>query len=159
MALLTIEQARSQCRVVGTYDDDDLETYIAAAGAAAAAYLNRSIFEDQQALDAALDGAPGESAQAAQDYADAIEAAKAVPNEHQRAAMIQVAERRLSDAERQFRHTLNGIVANPAILAAVRMHLTDLYDVRGSVVIGTSVAELSDNAKALLRPYRLVMMP
>lgn len=159
MALLTIEQARSQCRVVGTHHDDDLEACVAGAEAAAAAYLNRALFKDQETLDAALGEAPAAVTQAAQEYADTVEAAKDVDDERQRAAMIEVAERRLADAELGFRRTLNGIVANPAILAAVRMLVGHFFENREDVVTGTIATQLPMSSRDLLRPYRLGMMP
>lgn len=159
MPLLTIEQARAQCRVIGDADDVELMAFAASAESAAVAYLNRLVFADQSALDAALDAAPGAMASARAAYDAAVAAADAMPDEYERAAALTVAAAKLSAATVQFTRTVDGIIANPGILGAIRLTLGHLYENREDVVTGTISTELKNGAQALLRPYRLVQMP
>lgn len=158
MALLTIEQARSQCRVVGTHHDDDLEDCIEGAVSAAVGYLNRDLFADQAALDAALDAAPGKMRDAHVAYEAAAEVAKGLEGV-ERAAALAVAEARLKEATRQFHRTIDGMVAKPRTITAIRMILGHLFENRESVVTGPIAIEVPMGAKDLLRPDRKVMMP
>lgn len=159
MALLTIEQARAQCRVIGTDDDAELMDFAASAEDAAMTYLNRAVFAGQPALDTALDAAPGVMAAARATYDAAVIAADALADEYERAAALTVATAKLSAATVQFTRTVDGIIASPSILAAIRLTLGHLYENREDVVVGTSAVELPNGAASLLRPRRKVMMP
>lgn len=159
MALLTIEQCRRQCRVDGDYDDVLLLDCMEAAVDAAAAYLNRAMFEDQEALDAAWDALPAEAASATAVHAAALAAAAVEPDPSKATAMIAVADQRLAGASLQRTRLLSGVVVNKSILAAVRLTMGHLYANREDVVVGATVAELPQGAKSLLRPYRKGMGP
>lgn len=159
MALLTIEQCRAQCRISGDYDDATLNDLLAAAEDAVSAHLNRNVFPDQSTLDTAVDGLADLAAQAQDAYDDAVAAAASMANPAARDMALQVAETRLAETHRTAQRTLNGIVANGSILAAVRLTLGHLYANREAVVTGAAVAELPLGVAEILRPYRLVMMP
>ena len=159
MPLLTIEQCRRQCRVDGDYDDALLLDCMGGAADAAAAYLNRAIFEDQEALDAAWDALPAEAASATEAHAAALAAAAVEPDPSKATAMIAVADERQAAASLARTRVLSGVVVNPSILAAVRLTLGHLYANREDVVVGATVAELPQGAKSLLRPYRKGMGP
>lgn len=159
VALLTPEQCRAQCRVSGDYDDEILADKLASAEDAVAAHLNRNLYADQNALDAAVAGLTTAAAQAQDAYDDAVLDAASLASDAARAMALQVAEKRLADFGLNAQRTLNGIVANGSILAAVRLTLGHLYANRESVATGVTVTELPLGVADLLRPYRLVMMP
>ncbi|ANN66466.1 head-tail connector protein [Bordetella bronchialis] len=159
MALLTAEQCRAQCRVTGDYDDAELADKLASAENAVSAHLNRNVYVDQEALDAAVNDLADAAGQAQEAYDQAVAAAAGLSSDAAREMALQVAEKRLADFRLNAQRTLNGIVANGSILAAVRLTLGHLYANRESVATGVTVAELPLGVADLLRPYRLVMMP
>lgn len=159
MPLLTPEQCRAQCRVDGDYADVELAALLASAEDAAAAYLNRSLFADQPALERALDAYPIEAAAAASAYSQAIAAAQVEPEGAKAEAMRSVAKQRKESSDLDLSRNLAGMVANPSVLAAVRLTLAHLWENQGAVVIGATAVELPLGVKPLLRPYRRVMTP
>lgn len=52
--LIAIDQAKAHLRIDGTDEDGILSIYIGAAELAASEFLNRKLYEDQTALDAAV---------------------------------------------------------------------------------------------------------
>lgn len=158
MSLLTIDEARAQCRVEADYPAEQLQPYIDGAECDAAAYLNRALFATQTDLDAAMDAVPATMATAGAAYAAALLAADAMTDLDQQQATIDVAETRMSSAREAASRIIHGAVVNPAILAAVRLTLGNLFTNRESVVLGAPV-ELPLGARSLLRHYRRVMMP
>ncbi|MBB5875890.1 head-tail connector protein [Xanthomonas sp. 3498] len=159
MALLTPIQCRAQCRVDGDYADDELAWLLQSAEDVAAAYLNRTIYADQTALDASLTSLPSDSATAASAYAAAV-AAASVEADHAKAdAMRSVATQKLATYQLAERRRLLGVVANGSILAAIRLTLGHLWANREDVSVGAVPTELPMGAKAILRPYRLVQTP
>lgn len=158
MSLLTLAEARAQCRVEDDYPAEQLQPYMDAADDDAAAYLNRTIFADQSALDAARDAVPA-TLGAAQDAYDAtVTAAGAIVNEAEAQAAIDVAAAKLADAYLAAGRTINGIVLNESIKAAVRLILGHLFANRESVAVGQFM-EVPLGSQYLLRAYRRVMMP
>jgi len=157
--LLTPEQCREQCRVTGDYDDALLGQLLASAEDVVSAHMNRAVFESEDALAAALDEVPDQAAAAQEAYDTAVANAMQLSSAAAKDAALRVAKARLAASDQAARRTLSGIVANPSILAAVRLTLGHLYANRESVVTGVSVAELPLGVTDLLRPYRLVMMP
>lgn len=159
MPLLTPEQCRAQCRVSGDYDDATLLDKLASAEDAIAAHLNRNVYADQGALDAAVGALANAAGQAQDDYDQAMAAAGALTNEAARTMAVQVAQKRLADFQLNAQRTLNGMLANGSILAAVRLTLGHLYANREAVVSGVTVAELPLGVNDILRPYRVEQMP
>lgn len=159
MALLTAEECRAHCRVINAGEDHVLLAMLASAEDAAVAYLNRAIYETQEALDADLAALPDAAATAQADYDAAVVAAEAETNAVKAESMLEVAYVKLVAAQRSAARAINGIVVNPSILAAVKMTMGHLYENREAVVAGVTVAEVPHGVHALLRPYRRVMMP
>ncbi|WMJ71308.1 head-tail connector protein [Stenotrophomonas sp. 24(2023)] len=170
MPLLTLEQCRVHCRIDGDYDDAILGDLLAAATDAASAYLGRSLFDDQTALDQALDQFPQDMAAAVAGHDAAVAAATAEGNAAKAKAMRDVADRRLAVATARGARLLQGLPANDSIRAAVRLLLGHLYAHREAVVVsvhalppsaGTAAiaVELPFGAAALLDPYRLAGTP
>lgn len=157
--IISIAEARAQCRVGGSYPEDQLTPYIEAASDIVKAHLNRAVFPDKDALNTALDAVPDTLAQAQADYEAAVEAANSEPDRTKRRAMLAVAEAKLTKANDEARAVLNGIVVNPSIKSAALLTVGHLFSNREDVVIGATAVQLPMGAHALLRPYRLVMMP
>jgi hypothetical protein len=159
VSLLTLDQAKAHCRVGSGYPDDQIQPYVDAAEAAAAAYLNRSVFASQADLDAARGALPASAAASDAAYQMALTAATAMLNAAQRQAAIDVAAARRDEATITSARTVEGIVVTAAILSAIRLTLGHLFTNREAVVVGALVAELPLGATMLLRPYRRVMSP
>lgn len=157
--LVTLEEAKAHCRVDPDYPDGQLAPYVAAAEDAVQAYLNRRVFADQSAMDAALSAIPGDLATAQADYAAAVEAANAETDASKRAAMLAVAEAKLKSAKRAATWVLEGVITNASIRAAALMMIGHLFAHREAVNIGNITTELPLGVTHLLRPYRRVMMP
>lgn len=157
MSLLALTDAQAQCRVDSDYPVAQLQPYIDGAEAAAVAYLNRTVFATQDALDAAQDTVPVTLATAGQTYSDALAAAALLTDLNQQQAAIDVAQARMDAATLDAARTVHGIVVNAAILAAIRLLLGHLFLNREAVSNGA--AELPLGACDLLRPYRRMMTP
>lgn len=161
MSLLTPQQCREHCNVIGTEQDAVLMACLASAEDAAAAYLNRSIHADAAAREAALAAYPDAVAAARTAYADALAAADAeqtIGDANKAQAIRDVAKLKLDDALLAAERSARGIVANGSILAAVKLTLGHLYENREAVT-DRAMTALPQGVPELLRPYRIVMMP
>lgn len=162
MPLLTAQQCREHCNVIGADQDNVLLACLASAEDAAAAYLNRTVHADAGALGVAMDGYPAAVAAAHVAYDAAIEAAdleQANGDAIKAQAMRDVAALKRATALRAAERAANGIVVNASILAAVKLTLGHLFENREAVVTGTSATALPQGVPELLRPYRLTQMP
>lgn len=161
MSLLTIEEARDQCRLEDDYPEEQLQPYVDAAEAIACAYLNRAVFVDANALASAQDAIPGVMTTAGQVYTAAVTVANALSDPDEKAAALEVAEARICAARLNARRTAHGMAANAAVMAAVRLLLGHLFANREDVLTGARAAAVAipNGAQDLLRPYRMVMMP
>lgn len=159
MPLLTLDEARAQCRVESDYPAEQIQPYIDGAESDAAAYLNRALFAKQADLDAAMDAVPTAVAAASTAYAAAVVAADAITDINQKQAALDIAEARMQAARDAASMVTNGVVANPAILTAVRLTLSNLFTNREAVVLGVAAVELPLGARTMLRHFRRTMMP
>ena len=156
MSVIDIELAMKHLRAESE-DQDLVQSQLDGAEAAAMAYMNRSFFADQAALDAARLAAPAKRAVAAVDYDVSMVAAQSIEDTAQRleaeADVRFVFEEALESAGRAAR----GLVVNKAIEAACLLKLGHLYANREEVVTGTIATELPLTSKSLLAPYRIGM--
>lgn len=159
MAVLTLNEARSHCRLESDYPAEQLTPYIEAAQGYVVAHLNRAVFEDQKALTDAQDALAGAIGAAYDDHAAAVDAAALVENPAQRQAMLDLADKRFADAQLLAKRTMNGIVVDGTIRAAMLLTLGNLFAHREADVVGVSVAALPTGVPELLRSYRMVQMP
>jgi len=161
MSILTVADALAQCRLESDYPVDQLQPYIDGAEAAACAYLNRSIYPDEESLMAAQDAAPSLVGNANAAYQMAMAAAQQIEDPLARATAVSVAETRLADAQRAAKWAVFGIVANASVISAMRLTLGHLFTNRESVIAGSAAAAvaLPQGAEYLLGPHRRVMMP
>lgn len=158
MSLLTIDEARAQCRLESDYPAEQLQPYMDAADDAAAAYLNRTIYADQATLDTARDAVPATLGAAQDAYDASVTSADAIDNDAEAQATLDVASAKLADVKQAANRTINGVVVDASIKAAIRLTLGHLFANREAVVAGV-VMELPLGAQNLLRPKRRVMMP
>ncbi|MYM31489.1 phage gp6-like head-tail connector protein [Duganella sp. CY15W] len=155
MSLISMDVAKSHLRVVGSDEDADIELKLQAAEQAASAYLNRNLYVDQAALNAALESAPGAFAAACEAHRTAIDAANALSDDAQRGMALLGAHERFDAANLASILIYRGMVANSAIKAAILLTLGHLYENREDAVVGLVITELPAGARSLLRPYRI----
>lgn len=155
MTLVSMEVAKSHLRVVGADEDADIELKLEAAEQAAASYLNRSLYADQTALDAATAASPTLFATARLANQAAVDAAMLLEDVTERAMALAAAAERFAAASLASVLTYRGMVITSAIKAAILLSLGHLYENREGVVVGLSVAEMPQGAMSLLRPHRI----
>lgn len=159
MAFLTIDEAMAHCRLEQDYPAEQLQAYMQAAESSVIAYLNRSVFEDQVALDAAQAEVTEKVGDAYDAYKAALQVAMSVDNSGQREFMIKMAESKYMEARIAAYRVINGIVINGAIFAAMLLTLGNLFQNREADVIGASAARLPTGVPELLNGFRVVQMP
>ncbi|WJJ94000.1 head-tail connector protein [Neopusillimonas aromaticivorans] len=159
MAILALDEVRSHCRLEPGYPAEQLTPYIDAAQGYVVAHLNRAVFEDQKALTDAQDALAETLGEAYEAYVAAADAAALVENPAQRQAMMDLADKRFADVQLLAKRTMNGIVVDGTIRAAMLLTLGNLFANREADVVGVSVAALPTGVPELLRSYRMVQMP
>ena len=155
MSLVTLESAKLHLRVDSSDEDALIAVYITAAEQSAVSLLDRGVYVDGTALTAAKAAAPGALDTACAAYEAAIEAAQAMTDDALQAAATQTAENEWLKACVTHRQTMDGMVANEAIRAAVLLIVGHLFANREDVVAGVSVAQLPNGAEWLLQPYKV----
>lgn len=155
MTFLKLDQARAHLRVDDSDEDDDITQKLSAAEGHAIEYLNRHVYADQDALDAAKAAAPAALTAATTAYEAAIEAAHAIENciESDMAALA--ANEAYTEAQIDAKRTYRGMVVNDQIKAAALLILGHLYANREEVVTAVTVEKLPMGAQSLLRPFRV----
>lgn len=159
MAIVTLEAARAHLRLEDDYPADQIQVYVDGAIDAAAAYLNRAVFEAAEQRDAARGEIPAQLKAAQAAYDDALTAAADLEDETERQATVEVAAQALRDAKQSAAWNLHGIVVTPSVRNAILLTLGHLHANREEVVVGAPASELPRGARDLLRPFRRVMMP
>lgn len=155
MSLVTLESAKLHLRVDTSDEDALIAVYITAAEQSAVSLLDRGVYVDGTALTAAKAAAPGALETASAAYDAAIEAAQAMTDDALQAAATQAAENAWLKACVTHRQTMDGMVVNEAIRAAVLLIVGHLFANREDVVAGVSVAQLPNGAEWLLQPYKV----
>ena len=155
MSFVTLAEAKLHLRVDGTDEDALIGLYINAAEQAAINALDRGVYVDGTALTAAKAAAPGALDTACAAYDAAIEAAEAMTDDALQAAATQTAENAWLKACVTYRQTMDGMVVNDTIRAAVLLIVGHLFANRENVVAGVSVAQLPNGAEWLLHPYKV----
>jgi len=155
MSLVTLESAKLHLRVDTSDEDALIAVYITAAEQSAVSLLDRGVYVDGTALTAAKAAAPGALETASAAYDAAIEAAQAMTDDALQVAATQAAENAWLKACVTHRQTMDGMVVNEAIKAAVLLIVGSLYTQREDAVVGVSVEQLPNGAEWLLAPYRV----
>lgn len=155
MSFVTLPEAKLHLRVDGIDEDAMIGVYIAAAEQSAVSLLDRGVYAGGTALGVAKAAAPGELTAATATYTSAIAAAQALADATEQAAATQAAESAYLRAKVAYRQTMDGIVVNDTIRAAVLLIVGSLYTQREDAVVGVSVEQLPNGAEWLLAPYRV----
>ena len=155
MSLVTLESAKLHLRVDSSDEDALIAVYITAAEQTAVSLLDRGVYVDGTALGVAKADAPGALETASAAYDAATEAAQAMTDAALQAAATQTAENAWLKACVTHRQTMDGMVVNEAIQAAVLLIVGHLFANREDVVAGVSVAQLPNGAEWLLQPYKV----
>lgn len=155
MSIISMPEARQHLRADDADDDALIGIYIAAAEKSAVATVDRGVYADDSALQAAQAAAPAALTAATTAYVSAVTAADALADSPERAAALAVAETAYMRAQVAYRQAFDGIVADDAIKAAVLLTVGHLYSNREDVVAGVSVAQLPNGASYLLQPYKV----
>lgn len=154
MTFLTLDQAKAHLNVFVADEDADITLKLDAAERSAVEYLNRNVYASQEALTAAIADAPAALSAATASYEAAMTAAELVENKVERGMAEFAAKENYENAIRAARWTHQGIVVNSGIKIGVLLTLGSLYANRENEVVGATVAELPQNARSHLRPYR-----
>lgn len=152
--LITLEEARAQARLPANYPEAQLLPYIAAAGAAAAEFLQRAIYADAPALQDALRQLPQRMQDAADSYAAAVAAAQALPEGVQREVALQLAINAYQAAVNDYRNVRDGMVMTPDVKSAVLLLFEHLFENR-SASSEKAMIEIPLGVNSLLWPHRL----
>jgi len=156
MSVIDIELAMKHLRA-DSEDQDLVQSQLDGAEAAARAYLNRSFFVDQVAVDLAKATTVQRTQAARAVYRAALLIADAPDNYEDRSRLRERAHETLAQAFEIIDMDEFGMVTNKAIEAACLLKLGHLYANREEVVTGTIATELPLTSKSLLAPYRIGM--
>lgn len=152
--MLTLQQTKLHQRV--DHDDEDalITTFISVAEQSVYEFLNRNVYPDQAALDAAIAAAPAELVIATAAYEAALDAADALVDEVEAAAAARYAQDAYRQAQIASDLVQRGIVINDPMRAAALLLVADLYENRE----GQTERPLFRNAtfERLLNPYRVM---
>jgi hypothetical protein len=146
--LVTLEQAKAQVRYGASYPETKILIDLAAAEAKAQSFLNRRVFADQDALDAAIAAAPDAQIVAGFTWMAGIDAASSVTDEAARAEMLDHVNAVYSAARATARQTYAGMVINDEIRKAILVTFEQLF-------IGSLDTAMPAGAESLLWPYRV----
>ncbi len=155
MTFVTTSEAKLHLRVDSADEDALIGVYITAAEQMAIALLDRGVYADGTALGVAKAAATAELTAATTTYTSAIAAARSLEDATEQAAATQAAEYAYLRAKVAYRQTMDGIVVNDTIRAAVLLIVGHLFVNREDVVAGVSVAQLPNGAEWLLAPYKV----
>lgn len=155
MSFVTLAEAKAHLRVYGNDDDALIGIYIAAAEKSAVAIVDRGVYADDAAKEAAIDAAPGALADATVAYAASITAAHELADACDKAAAIKAANASYIRAQVAFRKATDGIVADDIIKAATLLIIGHLYENREDVVAGQALSKLPNGAEWLLNAYKV----
>lgn len=159
MPLVTLDQARAHVREGADFPEAQIQPALKGAEHAAQAYLNRCVYESQEALDTARGAYAADMGDAKAVYDAAVAAAVAMPDEAEQVAALELAAVQFAEAKAEAAKALHGMVVNDSVVSAILLTFGHLFANREDVVVGASVAEIPLGARTLLRPYRRVMMP
>jgi hypothetical protein len=157
MSLIDLPTAKAHLRVASDYPDAQVSVYLSAAESMAAQFLNRNIYADQTALDAAVAAVPAALIAAGVAYEAAIEAAADIVDTVAQAAAVEYAEGVYAAAQDSARRARAGIVIDDMIRAGALLILGHLFANREDTIVGTIVEALPQGSRAVLMPYRVSM--
>jgi hypothetical protein len=146
--LVTIDQAKAQVRYGASYPDTKALIDLAAAEAKAQSFLNRRVFVDQEALDAAIAAAPDTLLAAGVTWIAGINASSAVMDNVARGEQLNHVNDVYREACTIVRQTYAGMVINDEIRKAILVTFEQLF-------LGSLDTAMPVGAESLLWPYRV----
>ena len=155
MTLITLAAAKAHLIVVGTDDDAVITLQTSSAEQIAIAYLNRNVYADQAAFDAALALVPASLIAAGVAYEADIVTADLITDDDARMAERKYILSKYLGAHDAGIAVRNGIVINDLITAGMLLILGDLYQQREDSVIGVSVNSMPNGARSILKMHRV----
>ena len=155
MSFVQLSEAKLHLRVDGADEDSLIGLYINAAEQAAIKAMDRGVYADNTALEAAMTAAPAALTAATAAKEAAVAAAEALTDADEKAAALQAAETAYMRALVAYRQVFDGIVVNDQIKAAVLLTVGHLYANREDVVVGASATALPHGADCLLQPFKV----
>lgn len=155
MTFVTLSEAKLHLRVDGADEDALITMCISAAELSAVSLIERNVYADSTALNAAIAAAPAALAAALSAYQAAVTDAELLTEADLMDEALRVAEADYLRAKIQSRHTHDGIVVNDSIKSAVLLIVGHLYANREDVATGVSVSKLPNGAEWLLQPYKV----
>ena len=154
MSFVTLAEAKIHLRVDGADEDALIGIYINAAEQAAIKAMDRGVYADDTALNAAKDAAPAALTAATAEKESAVSAAEAMTDTTEQAAALQVAETAYMRALVAYRQVFDGIVVNDQIKAAVLLTVGSLYAFRENDFAG-QISQIPTGADYLLQPFKV----
>lgn len=134
-----------------------VQAQLDAAEDAAAKFIQRRFFADQEALTTATSTVRTLLFAARAAYEAALEAADEIENSCDRETARKQADQVFIDTSASINAVARGVVINPSISAACLLKLGHLFANREEVVTGTISTELPLASMSLLMPYRIGM--
>lgn len=149
--LVTIAEAIAHCRAD---TQDDVEPYLLAGIDQAVQFLNRQVYEDSAALEAAIVALPVALADAQTAYDAAKVAAQSLDSTLARERALRAACESLESSRYLSDRVYAGIVVNPSIRAAILLMTGHLFRNREAVT-AESTNEMPLGFRELLIPHRI----
>jgi hypothetical protein len=156
MSVISIELAMKHL-LAEPEDMELVQSQLDGAEGAAMAYLQRSFFADQAALDAARLQVPTMRIAARQQYDAAMADAALIDDQLLRCEAMKDAKFWLCEALDAATRVARGMIIKPSIQSACLLKLGHLFANREEVVTGTIATELPQASQALLTPDRVGM--
>jgi len=155
MSLISLDEGRAHLRVEPDYPAEQIQPYLDGADAAAQRFLNRNVYPDQAALDAARAGVPAALAAALAAREQAQEAAGQIADPATARLLSCAADDAYADALESAQHVLRGMVLTANIRVALLLLLGHLSENRETVARGATVTDLPVGAEHFLLPDRV----
>ncbi|AXA66747.1 head-tail connector protein [Pseudomonas oryzihabitans] len=153
MSVISIQTAMQH--LLAEQEDRELvQNLLDAAEESAAQYMQRRIYADQAALDAAVALVPAAISSTRIRYEQAVAAAQTIEDLDDRNGARERAAKALADSRNALAMEASGIVINKAIQAACLLILGHLFANREDVSTGITVVELPMGSRHFLQPYR-----
>jgi hypothetical protein len=154
MRLITPEQLRVHV-VADAWQDPELLIKGNAAEEHAERYLNRALFNSEEAFEAAVTEIPTKAAAARTALSNATAAANATEDLEVRKLLQDNANHTYAEAWSALRRIATGMIVNDDIRSAILLHAGHLGANREGVVVGADAVEVPMATTALLRQYRI----